>query len=68
MRIACLSRFGRIAAPRARSLFAYPGDMSHRSLRGSLRFTPKKQISKGCQASQRFIIRAILTEARHLTK
>jgi hypothetical protein len=33
---------GRIAVSRARSLLAYLPDMSHRSLRGSLRFIPQK--------------------------
>ena len=32
--------YGRIAVSRARSLLAYPFDMSRRSLRGSLRFIP----------------------------
>jgi hypothetical protein len=33
---------GRIAVSRARSLLAYPIDMSRHSLRGSLRFIPQK--------------------------
>ena len=38
---------GRIAASRARSLLAYLFDMSRCSLRGSLRFIPQSQISRG---------------------
>jgi hypothetical protein len=34
---------GRIAASRARSLLVYQFDMSHRSLRGSLRFIPQNE-------------------------
>ncbi len=37
---------GRIAVSCARSLLAYPLDMSRRSLRDSLRFIPQNQIFK----------------------
>jgi hypothetical protein len=40
---------GRIAALRARSLLAYPSDMSRCSLRGALRFIPQSQIYRGIQ-------------------
>jgi len=40
---------GRIAVSRARSLLAYPFDMSRRSLCGSLRFIPQSQISRSVQ-------------------
>jgi hypothetical protein len=48
------SFFGRFAVSRARSLLAYRFDMSRRSLRGSLRLIPKKQISKGFTSAATF--------------